>query len=227
MSAVVCWQPPELPVAGGGVFPVRQVWCVGRNYAEHAREMGVDPTRSDPVFFAKPASAVGGFREVRYPPATEDLHHEVELVVLLAGGGRQIPAADWPALIYGFAVGVDLTRRCAQARLKKGGQPWEMAKGFDQSGPVGMVVPVAQWQPQDDRQISLEVNGMVRQQASLGEMIWSVSELLARLSEQVSLGAGDLIFTGTPAGVGGLHRGDRVLARIDGLPPLEFSIAAE
>lgn len=213
-------------MAGGGHFAVRHVWCIGRNYAEHAREMGVDPKNSRPVFFAKPAQTAVNRRSIAYPSETGSLHHEVELVVLLAAGGRHVPAADWPERIFGYAVGVDLTRRDVQARLKEAGQPWEISKGFDQSAPVGEVLAAAQWQPAADTGIVLQVNGMVRQQASLGEMIWSVPALLERLSAELTLNAGDVIFTGTPAGVGPLEAGDRVLARIDGLPPLEFSIKA-
>jgi fumarylpyruvate hydrolase len=226
MSVVVDWLPPTVAVAGGGQFPVRHVWCIGRNYAEHAREMGVDPKRSQPVFFAKPAQAMVNARSIVYPAETGSLHHEVELVVALSGGGRHVSAAEWPERIFGYAVGVDLTRRDVQARLKEAGQPWEISKGFDQSAPVGEVVPVAQWQPSPGSGIGLQVNGMVRQQASLGEMIWPVPALLERLSAELTLNAGDVIFTGTPAGVGPLEVGDRVIARIDGLPTLEFSIGA-
>lgn len=210
----------------GERYPVRQVWCVGRNYAEHAREVGADPKASSPVFFSKPAQAVINQRQLTYPDATKELHHEVELVVLLADGGRQVPAAEWSAKLFGFAVGVDLTRRDVQARLKQAGQPWEISKGFDQSAPIGPVMPASQWQPRNDAAISLQVNGVMRQQATLGEMIWPVSELLERLSAELTLNAGDVVFTGTPAGVGALLVGDRVVARIDGLPELEFTIAA-
>lgn len=221
---VIAWTPPAVAVSGGGEFPVRQVWCVGRNYAEHAREMGVDPKTSSPVFFSKPAQAVVNRGQIDFPAATEELHHEVELVVCLADGGRQVAAADWPQRIFGYAVGVDLTRRDVQARLKQAGQPWEMAKAFDQSAPIGSIRAAGQWQPEPGHGIELQVNGMVRQQASLGDMIWPVAELLERLSSELTLNAGDLVFTGTPAGVGPLLSGDRVLARITGLPTLEFSI---
>jgi fumarylpyruvate hydrolase len=224
---VISWTPPQVAVAGGGVFPVRHVWCVGRNYAEHAREMGVDPERSEPVFFAKPAQAVVNARSIPYPQATQEFHHEVELVVFLRDGGRGISATDWPGRIFGYAVGVDLTRRDLQTRLKKAGQPWELSKGFDCSAPVGSIRPAHEWQPGAEAGIELQVNGIVCQQGQLGKMIWPVPKLLERLSTQLTLNAGDVIFTGTPAGVGPLAPGDRVLARITGLPELEFSITPE
>ncbi|MFU8831108.1 MAG: fumarylacetoacetate hydrolase family protein [Wenzhouxiangella sp.] len=217
------WQPPTAGVAGGGAYPVRHVWCVGRNYAEHAREMGANPD-SDPIFFSKPAQAVVNLPRLTWPARTQDLHHEVELVVFLADGGRDVPASEWLDKVFGYAVGVDLTRRDVQASLKKAGHPWEVAKGFDHSAPVGAIVTADRWQPAADHAIELQVNGMVRQQASLGQMIWSVPELLEQLSRQLTLNAGDVIFTGTPAGVAGLQPDDRVLARIHGLPTLEFAL---
>ena len=224
MSRVVQWQAPSLAVRGQPAFPVRHAWCVGRNYAEHAREMGVDSSSSRPVFFAKPARAVHGHPRVSFPAETQSLHHEVELVVLLADGGRHVPAMAWAERIHAYAVGVDLTRRDVQDRLKKAGQPWEISKGFDQSGPVGVAVLASEWEPSADHLISLQVNGVVRQQAELGTMIWSVPALLERLSAEFTLQAGDVVFTGTPAGVGSLNPGDRVLARVDGLPDLEFHL---
>ncbi len=226
MTRMVRWEPPLLPVLGQPAFPVRQAWCVGRNYAEHAREMGVDPTSSPPVFFAKPAQAVHGQSRVTFPAETESLHHEVELVVLLAEGGRNVSASEWADRIHAYAAGVDLTRRDVQDRLKKAGQPWEISKGFDQSGPVGAARLATEWQPAAEHLISLQVNGVVRQQAELGTMIWPVPALLERLSAEFTLQPGDVVFTGTPAGVGSLNPGDRVLARIDGLPDLEFHLAS-
>ncbi len=223
-SRVIDWQPPEIAVSGGGRFPVRHVWCVGRNYAEHAREMGEDPERSEPVFFAKPARSVDQSGRVAYPADTTELHHEVEMVVFLGAGGKNVPAADWAERIFGFAVGVDLTRRDVQARLKKAGQPWEISKGFDQSAPMGLIKPAKHGSPTSEALIELQVNGVVRQQASVGEMIWLTHELLERLSRQVTLNAGDLIFTGTPAGVGPLRVGDRVKASVQDLPALEFTL---
>ena len=220
----VSWQPPRLDVVGGGSFPVRHVWCVGRNYAEHAREMGVDPDKSDPVFFAKPAASMHQQQRVQYPVATGELHHEVELVVCLAEGGRSLSADQWAGRIFGYAVGVDLTRRDVQACYKKAGQPWELSKGFDQAAPVGAIVRASDWSPDPEAGIELQVNGMLRQQATLGEMIWHVPSLLERLSHILTLHAGDVLMTGTPAGVGPLQIDDRVLARISGLPVLEFSV---
>ena len=218
------WLPPQLPVTNGTSFPARHCWCVGRNYAEHAREMGVNPGTEPPVFFSKPASALVSDSTVDYPEDTESLHHEVELVVLLAGGGRHLDPEECSERIFGYAVGIDLTRRDVQARAKQAGHPWEMSKGFDQSAPVGLIMPAEQWSPEPDAIIELQVNGMVRQQAVLGDMIWSVNDLIARLSQDVTLQPGDLVFTGTPAGVAALDPGDRVLARIDDLAPVELTI---
>lgn len=221
----VNWQPPLLPVSDGRVFPVRHAWCVGRNYADHALEMGVDPRRSEPVFFAKPAQAlVGGGTAVSYPPATEELHHEVELVVFLGSGGRQLSVEQAEAIVFGYAVGVDLTRRDVQSRAKQAGRPWELSKGFDQSGPIGQIVPATDWQPQADLVISLSVDDEHRQRGLLGQMIWTVPELLAELSRTVTLQPGDAVFTGTPAGVSALACGQRITARIEGLPELEFKL---
>ena len=218
------WLPPQLPVTSGAAFPARHCWCVGRNYAEHAREMGADPGAESPVFFSKPAAALVSDSAIDYPENTESLHHEVELVVLLGGGGRHLDPEECSELIFGYAVGIDLTRRDVQARAKKAGHPWEMSKGFDQSAPVGLIVPAGQWSPAADATIALQINGKLRQQAVLGDMIWPVSELIARLSREVTLHAGDVLFTGTPAGVAAIEPGDRVLARIDDLPPLELNI---
>ncbi|MFW5927296.1 MAG: fumarylacetoacetate hydrolase family protein [Wenzhouxiangella sp.] len=223
---VVDWLPPQLGVSGGGVFPARHVWCVGRNYAEHAREMGADPQRSQPLFFSKPACAANNDRLVVYPEHTGELHHEVELVVAMGDGGRHLRPDAVEAAIFGYAVGVDLTRRDVQARAKQAGHPWEMSKGFDQSAPLGRIAPSTDWQPGTGSGIRLLVNDARRQQGRLGEMIWPVAELIAQLSRTVTLHAGDLVFTGTPAGVGPLVPGDRVRGEIDGLPAVEFSIEA-
>lgn len=220
----VHWAPPALALADGGVFPARHVWCVGRNYADHAREMGADPTLEAPLFFSKPATALIQPGVVDYPEQTRELHHEIELVVFLSGGGRHLSADQARRAVYGYAVGLDLTRRDVQARAKAEGKPWALAKGFDQSAPVGPIVPAARWQPEADARIALEVNGELRQSARLGEMIWPVAELIARLSDEVTLYPGDVLYTGTPAGVGALQRGDRIEGRIDGLPPLVLRI---
>ncbi|NBB94011.1 MAG: FAA hydrolase family protein [Gammaproteobacteria bacterium] len=224
--AAVTWHPPSLPTSDGREFPVRHAWCVGRNYAEHAREMGVDPERASPVFFSKPARALVHADSVAYPPETEELHHEVELVVFLASGGRCLSPEQAAASVFGYAVGVDLTRRDVQSRAKQAGQPWEMSKGFDQSGPVGLIVPSRDWAPAPESTIELAVDGRRRQAARLGEMIWPVPELLAALSRTVTLEAGDAVFTGTPAGVAALEPGERVRAHVEGLPELDLTIAA-
>ncbi len=187
--------------------------------------MGVDPSRSSPIFFAKPAQAAVQTGSVEYPPETDDLHHEVELAVLIGEGGRHIPAADWLDRIWGFAVAVDLTRRDAQARFKAAGQPWELSKGFDQSAPIGTVVPASEWRPRPETTIELSVNDQIRQQGRLGDMIWPVPELLEELSRSLTLNAGDVVLTGTPAGVGPIERGDRVEASIQGLPACKFEMA--
>lgn len=218
------WRPFVLKLADGREFLPRHAWCVGRNYAEHAREMGADSDKSDPVFFSKPAAALVQAETVEWPPATEELHFEAELVVFLAGGGRDLSPDQAAECVFGHAAGCDLTRRDVQARAKAAGMPWALSKGFDQSGPVGPIVPADDWQPESNTGICLKVNGEIRQQATLGDMIWPVAELLARLSREVTLHPGDAVFTGTPSGVSGLAVGDRVSVEIDGLPALEFEI---
>jgi len=222
--SVPVWQPTELARADGGRFALRHAWCVGRNYAEHAREMGSDPDQEPPIFFTKPAAALVQAATIDYPAATEELHHEVELVAFLGRGGRDLGPSEAKACVAAWAVGCDLTRRDVQARAKREGKPWALAKGFDQSGPVGLLRPAAEWSPTLECSIALTVNGELRQRARLGEMIWNVPELIARLSREVTLYPGDAVFTGTPAGVGPLSPGDRVRATIDGLPALEFGI---
>ena len=221
------WMPPALAVQGGTTFPARHVWCVGRNYAEHAREMGADPTAAEPIFFSKPAAALIQAEQVAYPSDTAELHHEVELVVALGQGGRHLDAESALDCVAFYAVGVDLTRRDVQSRAKVAGHPWEMSKAFDQSAPLGLLVPAADWSPAPEREIGLRVGDERRQRACLSDMIWDVGELLALLSARVTLHPGDLVFTGTPAGVGALRRGDRVVAEVAGLPALGFSIAAD
>lgn len=214
---------PTLAISGSDErFPVRRIYCVGQNYADHAREMGSDPDRQEPFFFGKPADAIvpGGTR-IRYPSRTQDLHHEVELVVALAEGGSDISVADAASLIFGYAVGIDLTRRDLQAAAKKAGRPWDMAKGFDQSAPVG---PLRIGMPPANGRIALTVNGEQRQSGDLAQMIWNVAEIIAELSRYVALKGGDLIFTGTPAGVGPIGSGDSVVARLDGVDALEVTL---
>lgn len=219
-------QQPSVAVANGDLrFPVRRIFCVGRNYADHVREMGNDPRSEPPIFFTKPGDAlVEDGAVIPYPTLTANLHHEVELVVAIAKGGAAIDAAAALDLIWGYAVGVDLTRRDLQNEAKKAGQPWDVAKAFDNSAPVGALTPVGAVDIKSAR-IWLSVNGVVKQDANLDEMIWNVSDIVTSLSRAWDLRAGDLIFTGTPSGVGPLQRGDRVSAEIAGLSPLAFTIA--
>lgn len=214
-------QPVLLPVTDGRKFPVRRIYCVGRNYAEHAREMGSDPTREPPFFFTKPRDAVVTEPEVAYPPATGDLHFEAELVLALKDGGADIPVSDALRHVFGCAAGVDLTRRDLQAEAKKAGRPWDTAKGFDSSGPVGAIET---GMVDMTAAIRLCVNGQERQSAQLADMIWSPAEVISHLSRLFTLAPGDLIFTGTPAGVGPIQRGDRVEMKIAGLPDLGFEM---
>lgn len=216
---------PTVAIAGTALrFPVRRIFCVGQNYAEHTREMGGDPTRQAPFFFTKPADAVVESGAVLpFPVATADLHHEVELVVALASGGSDIAVADAPRHIFGYAVGIDLTRRDLQAVAKAAGRPWDMAKGFDNSAPVGPITPGV---PPDAAAISLSVDGETRQSGNIDQMIWSVAEIIAALSRLVALAPGDLIFTGTPAGVGPILRGQAVVGHLAGVAPVEIRFQA-
>jgi fumarylpyruvate hydrolase len=213
---------PTIAIAGSEQqFPVRRIYCVGRNYAEHVREMGNDPSRDLPFFFGKPADAVVATGcLLPFPPRTAELHHEVELVVALHARGANVAVGDAAAMIFGSAVGIDLTRRDLQAEAKKTGRPWDMAKGFDHSAPIG---PLRLGIPPAAASISLSINGQMRQSGNLKDMIWSVAEILAALSGYVELAPGDLIFTGTPAGVGPIKRGDAVRGMIAGLEPIEIT----
>ena len=215
---------PVVPVAGETAgFPVHRIYCVGQNYREHAREMG-DSGRASPFFFAKPADAVCLGPAVPYPPLTENLHHEVELVVALGRGGADIAAEQALELVYGYTVGVDLTRRDLQAAAKQTGRPWTTAKGFDHSAPLAPVQPVGRCGHPRNAAIRLSVNGTLRQQGNTADMIWSVAEVIAELSRFFELQAGDLVFTGTPPGVGRLNPGDVVECEIDGVAALSFAI---
>ena len=213
-----------VPVSGGGLFPVRRVFCVGRNYAAHAREMGSDPDREPPFFFCKPADAVVTGAEVNYPSATENLHHEMELVVAIGVGGEDVAARDALELVFGYAAGLDLTRRDLQDAAKATRRPWDMSKGFDQSGPVGEIVPARAIGHPAKGRISLRVNGEVRQEGDLADQIWSVPEVIAALSKLVRLEPGDLIFTGTPDGVGPLLAGDLAEGEIEGVGQIRVRI---
>jgi len=222
MSYVITAPPtPSVEVRGTqNRFPVRRIFCVGRNYAAHAREMGNDD-REPPFFFSKPADAVveNGVA-VPYPPRTKNFHHEVELVVALGSGGANVSAANANALIYGYAVGIDLTRRDLQTESKDSGKPWDTGKGFDHSAPIGAIRPMSAGGVIENARIWLSVNGKMKQDGNVADMTWKVPEIIAELSTLFELAAGDLIYTGTPAGVGPLVRGDAVEAGIEGLDPL-------
>ena len=222
---------PVLPVTNtDAVFPVRRIFCVGRNYADHAREMGATAQADGlepPFFFTKPGDAlVGGEGElaVAYPPLTSNLHHEVEMVVALGGGGANVAVDDALGLVFGYGVGIDLTRRDLQAKAKEKGHPWDMGKGFDQSAVCSPLAPVTQVGHPSTGRIWLQVNGTLRQDGNLEQMGWKVADIIANLSTMVRLAAGDLIYTGTPAGVGPLLRGDVLVAGVDGLPGLQARI---
>jgi fumarylpyruvate hydrolase len=207
-------------------FPVHRIYCVGRNYADHAKEMGTDPKTEPPVFFSKPPDAVtANEAEVPFPPRTSNFHHEVELVVAIGRAGSRILAERALDHVFGYAVGIDLTRRDLQQAARKRGEPWDTGKAFDSSAPIGAIRPSAQGHVSRGR-IWLKVNDEVRQQADVGSMIWSVPEIIAELSSLFDLQPGDLIYTGTPAGVGPLRPGDRVEAGIEGLEVLSNTIIA-
>jgi fumarylpyruvate hydrolase len=226
MSEHVIRPPAQavVPVVGGGSFPVRRIYCVGRNYAEHAREMGHDPDREPPFFFMKPAdSLVIGGADMPYPPLTQDLHHEIELVAGLGSGGAVLSEAEALGHVWGYAVGLDMTRRDLQGEAKKLGRPWDMGKGFDHSAPIGAMVRADGFDPTRGR-IALTVNGVERQSSDLSQMIWSVAETIAALSRLVELAPGDLIMTGTPAGVAAVKRGDLMEGEVEGLPKLSVRV---
>lgn len=223
---------PRVPVRGGGTFPVRRIFCVGRNFADHAREMGAaapasKTERGQPVFFHKPADAiVAGNADVPYPPGTQDLHHEVELVAAL---GQDAPAGELEparaqALVVAYGVGLDLTRRDLQGAAKAKGLPWDTGKGFDHSAPISDLVPVADVGDLAALTLTLAVNDQVRQHGALSDLIWDVPEILHELSRLYALKAGDLVFMGTPAGVGPLVAGDRFAASLDGVVELRGTI---
>ncbi|WP_102226263.1 fumarylacetoacetate hydrolase family protein [Acidimangrovimonas sediminis] len=211
---------PSLAIAGSDArFPVRRIFCVGRNYADHAREMGHDPDREPPFFFTKPGDAViGDGAEIAYPPQTENLHHEAELVVAIGTGGRDIAAADALSHVWGYGAGNDLTRRDMQNKAKEMRRPWDMSKGFDRSAPCGALYAVAEHgHPPGTARITCTVDGAVTQESTLDQMIWPVADVIAYLSGLVELQPGDLIMTGTPAGVGPIAKGQACTVAIDGL----------
>jgi fumarylpyruvate hydrolase len=213
---------PVLPVAESNkTFPVGRIYCVGRNYAEHAREMGHDPEREPPFFFMKPADAlVQNGATIPFPRMTKDLHHEIELVVAIGRGGADIAVEEALGHVFGYAVGLDMTRRDLQGEAKKMGRPWEMGKAFDHSAPCTAIAPAAMIGHPERGAIWLEVNGRTVQQGDLSEMIWKVPEVIAHLSRLVTLKPGDLVMTGTPAGVGPVRPGDRLEGHVDGVGDL-------
>lgn len=219
-----------LPIAGSTeVFPVRRIYCIGRNYAAHAREMGSDPTREPPFFFQKPTDAVqpvpaGVVADHLYPSLTKNYHYELELVAALRSGGVRIPASQALDHVYGYAVGLDMTRRDLQRGMGDQKKPWEIGKSFDHSAPIGPIHPVALARHPNAGRIVLKVNGQVKQDADLSDMIWSVAEQISQLSEAFELKAGDLIYSGTPENVGPVVRGDLLVGHIDGLPELSVRI---
>jgi fumarylpyruvate hydrolase len=217
---------PSVQVQGSASrFPVHRIYCVGRNYAEHAREMGSDPAREPPFFFCKPPDAVvPNNTSVSYPARTQNFHHEVELVVAIAKGGRDISTTNALEHIFGYAVGNDLTRRDLQKQAKDAGKPWDISKGFDRSAPIAAIRPVSLGGHVTRAAIWLKVNGELRQQSNVADMIWSVPEIIAELSALFELQPGDLIFTGTPAGVGALKAGDRIECGVEGLDALTTAI---
>lgn len=224
-------QPTLVPVVGvDAAYPVRRVYCVGRNYADHAREMGFTG-REDPFFFCKPADAVlhvpeGQTGELPYPPRTSDLHYEIELVVALSSGGRDLTVEQAAQCIYGYAVGLDMTRRDLQGEAKKQGRPWEVGKAFDHAAPMGSIHPAGSVGGLEQASITLEVNGEQRQDGSVSQMIWKIAEAISYLSGLFELKAGDLIFTGTPEGVGAVVPGDLMVGAVQGIGELRVKVVA-
>ncbi|WP_299752049.1 fumarylacetoacetate hydrolase family protein [uncultured Tateyamaria sp.] len=222
-------QPASVAVAGSeDRFPIRRIFCVGRNYAAHAREMGKDPDREPPFFFTKPADAVVDSPcTIPYPPLTADLHHEIELVIAIGTGGANIPADAVMDHVWGAGVGIDMTRRDLQAEAKKMGRPWDWAKAFDFSAPMSPLVPLQNVPSLTAGRIWLAVNGEVRQDADIADLIWPVREHVAYLSQAVTLAPGDLIMTGTPAGVGAVKTGDVMTGGVEGIAEIEVTVGPQ
>jgi fumarylpyruvate hydrolase len=220
-----------VPIAGiQDSFPVRRVYCVGRNYAAHAREMGFDPDREPPFFFCKPADAVvpvaeGSTLSLPYPPETSNLHYEIELVAAIGKGGANISVDEALQHVWGYAVGLDMTRRDLQMKMREAGRPWELGKAFDQSAPIGPLHPAQSVSGIEQAGIWLQVNGADHQRSDIGKLIWSIAETIAYLSKYFRLEAGDLIYTGTPEGVGPVVRGDKMVGGVDGLGTLSVQMA--
>jgi fumarylpyruvate hydrolase len=228
-DAFVFPPPPHPAVAVAGEsrrFPVRRIFCVALNYADHAREMGKDPGAEPPFFFTKPADAVvADGAAIPFPTLTDDLHHEIELVAALKSGGENIDPARALDCVYGYAAGIDLTRRDLQSAARKAGRPWDMSKGFDNSAPIGVIRKAAEIGHPASGRIALSVNGAIRQQGDLSDMIWSLPQIIAALSTNVALAAGDLIFTGTPSGVGAMRPGDAAEGEIAGVGSVRVTLA--
>ena len=233
MASEYVFPPPPvvaIPVVGQAArFPVHRIYCVGRNYEEHAKEMGFTG-REPPFFFMKPADAVlvvaaGETGTMAYPTLTKSLHHEIELVVAIGTGGKGIKAADAHKHIFGYAVGLDMTRRDLQGEMKKQGRPWDIGKSFEQSAPIGPIVPVAQAGDAEKAEISVQVNGADRQRSKVSKLIWNVAETIEHLSAAWELKPGDLIFSGTPEGVAAVVPGDTMVGEITGLPTLTVKVA--
>ncbi|MGI9647049.1 MAG: fumarylacetoacetate hydrolase family protein [Acidimicrobiia bacterium] len=218
-------ETPTLPVRGSELlFPVRRVYCVGRNYAAHTVEMGFDPDRDPPFFFQKNPDSLVLDGRFRYPPKSSDVHHEIELVVALSSGGSDIPIDQALDHVYGYGVGLDMTRRDLQGEAKKLGRPWEVGKAFEGAAPCSEMVPAATIGHPTEGQIRLDVNDEMRQEGNLDQMIWKVPEIISYLSELFVLAPGDLIFTGTPAGVGPVTRGDHLHGQVDGIGELIVTV---
>ncbi|WP_416914479.1 MAG: fumarylacetoacetate hydrolase family protein [Roseicyclus sp.] len=217
-------QVPMIPTQGGGAFPVRRVYCIGRNFAAHAVEMGHDPDREPPFFFQKNPDNLDPSGLFPYPARSQDVHHEVELLVALKSGGTDIPIETALDHVWGYGICLDMTRRDLQGEAKKLGRPWEIGKAVERSGPVGPLHPIAQTGHLGRGEITLHVNGELRQSGDLNQMIWKVPEMISYLSQYFELAAGDVIMAGTPAGVGPVQRGDRMEARIEGLGELSVTV---
>lgn len=229
MTNLVIPAPPPvvLPVRGGGGFPVHRVYCVGRNYAAHAVEMGHDPNKEPPFFFQKNPDNLRTDGEFPYPPKSRDVHHEIELLVALARGGQNIRVEEALDHVYGYGVCLDMTRRDLQDVAKKAGRPWEVAKAFEASAPCSALVPAAEIGHPTSGAIWLDVNGERRQSGDLARMIWKIPEMIAYLSELFALAPGDVILTGTPSGVGPVRPGDRLHGHVDGVGDLEVRVTGE
>jgi fumarylpyruvate hydrolase len=229
---IPAWESPSVPVAGTGQrFPVRHIFCVGRNYAEHAKEMGGDATKEPPFFFTKAADSIvpvvpPAVGRIAYPMATKNFHHELELVVAIGKAGASVAAADAQALVFGYAVGLDMTRRDLQNEMREKKRPWDIGKSFAQAAPIAPIHPIAQTGSLTRGEVVLEVNGTPRQRGDLSDMIWDVPHMIEFLSRLYRLEPGDLIFTGTPSGVGPVVVGDRLDGRIAALTPLSIEIVA-